>query len=69
MTRAGGAKLAGREGMLDALRALKRSTETVGVEDHAALATLNISGRGGLIALLATHPALEERIARLESAR
>lgn len=65
---AGGAQLAGSASMIDALKALKRSTETVGVEEHASVATLKISGQsGGLMALLATHPPLEERIARLEA--
>ena len=67
---AGGAKLAGSASMIDALKALKRSIETIGVEEHASIATLKISGQsGGLMALLATHPPLEERIARLETLR
>jgi heat shock protein HtpX len=64
----GGARLAGRGGMIDALKALKRSSERVGVEEHAAVATLKISGApGGFLALLSTHPPLDERIARLEA--
>lgn len=67
---AGGAKLAGSASMIDALKALKRSTETIGLEEHASVATLKISGKsGGLMMLLATHPPLEERIARLEAMR
>jgi heat shock protein HtpX len=67
---AGGAKLAGSAGMIDALKALKRSMESIGVEEHASVATLKISGKsGGLMALLATHPPLDERIARLETLR
>jgi len=67
---AGGAKLAGSASMIDALKALKRSSETIGVEEHASLATLKISGSpSGFMALLATHPPLEARIARLESMR
>jgi heat shock protein HtpX len=65
---AGGAKLAGNASMIEALKALKRSLETIGVEGHAALATLKISGSpSGFMALLATHPPLDSRIARLES--
>jgi len=67
---AGGARLAGRDNMLTALRRLKVIHE--GGADHAgppnpALQALQISGpSGGLMALLATHPPIEERIARLE---
>ena len=67
---AGGAKLAGSASMIDALKALKKSVETIGVEEHASLATLKISGSpSGLMALLATHPPLDARITRLESMR
>ncbi len=66
----GGAKLAGNESMIDALKALKKSAEIVGVEEHASLATLKISGSPRrFMALLATHPPIESRIARLESLR
>jgi heat shock protein HtpX len=67
---AGGARLAGRDNMLTALRRLKAIHE--GGADHAgppnpSLQALQISGpSGGLMALLATHPPIEERIARLE---
>jgi heat shock protein HtpX len=66
---AGGASLAGRGKMIGALQVLRRTYEG-GVEDSrgAALSTLKISGRGGLFALLSTHPPLEERIARLQAA-
>lgn len=63
---AGGARLAGREQMLGALRALKRTVELAAVENKPTLATLKISGRsGGLLALLSTHPPMEARIAAL----
>jgi heat shock protein HtpX len=64
----GGARLAGREKMIDALEGLRRSVGTVETEQHASVAALKISGKqGGLMALLATHPPLEERIARLKA--
>ncbi len=68
---AGGARLAGRENMIDALRALGRlyNPEVAAVEAQRAQAfqSLKISGHpGGLMALFATHPPLGERIARLE---
>jgi heat shock protein HtpX len=62
----GGAELAGRQKMLDALRALQRSTEP---EDTRApsLASLKISHRStGFQALFASHPPLALRIKRLE---
>jgi heat shock protein HtpX len=68
---AGGARLAGRENMIDALRALKRlhDPELAAAEAHRAQSfqSLKISGEPkGFLALLATHPPLEQRIARLE---
>ena len=66
---AGGAAIAGRGRMIGALQALRRAYDR-GAEDPrgAALSTLKISGRGGLFALLSTHPPLEERIAKLQAA-
>jgi heat shock protein HtpX len=68
---AGGARLAGRESMVDALRALRRlhDPELAAAEaQHAqAFQSLKISGQPrGFLALLATHPPIEQRIARLE---
>ncbi|OGH60363.1 MAG: zinc metalloprotease HtpX [Candidatus Lindowbacteria bacterium RIFCSPLOWO2_12_FULL_62_27] len=66
---AGGARVAGRDKMIDALKALMGSERMVD-KGNEALATLKISGRpSGFMALFATHPALEDRIRRLESAR
>lgn len=62
---AGGARLSGREKMIAALEGLRRG---VGIVDKRApsLAAFKISGqRGGLMALLSTHPPLDVRIARL----
>jgi heat shock protein HtpX len=68
---AGGARLAGRQNMIDALRALQRlqNPEAVAAEaqEHQAFQALKISGpRSGFLHLFASHPPLEERIARLE---
>ena len=64
---AGGAKLAGRDRMVAALQSLQRTME---LNDHAepAVAAMKISSqrKGGLMALLSTHPPLEDRIARLQ---
>jgi heat shock protein HtpX len=69
---AGGAQFAGRDNMIDALRALQRQfdPQVAAAEAHRAQSfqSLKISGRaGGLMALLSSHPPLEERIARLEA--
>ena len=62
---AGGATYAGREKMRAALQRLSSYSERIDTS-QAALATLKISGKtGGLMALLSTHPPLEERIRRL----
>jgi len=62
---AGGARLAGRGNMIDALRALQRAV--TGVEPAPqAIAAFRISNPQGLSRLFMSHPPLEERIARLE---
>ncbi len=64
----GGARLAGRESMIQALQALQR---TIGAVDDAqpAVAAMKISSRpSGFMKLFSTHPALEDRIARLRQA-
>ena len=68
---AGGARLAGRQNMIGALRALQRlyDPEAVAAEaqQHQAFQAFKISGpRSGILRLFASHPPLEERIARLE---
>ncbi len=64
---AGGARLAGREKMIAALQELQRRYEPL--DPKPAYATLKIAGKsGGLLALFASHPPLEDRIARLRAA-
>jgi heat shock protein HtpX len=63
----GGAKLAGRERMIAALRRLQANQQLVETQ-HEALATLKINGAQRWLALQATHPPLAERIAALERA-
>lgn len=65
----GGAKLTGRSKMIAALKRLQSNTQLVD-DSQQNLATLKISDRhrGGIAALLSTHPTLTERIARLERA-
>lgn len=67
---AGGATLVGKGKMIGALASLQRSMNQMVQlpEEPKALASFKIStpGRSGLMALLASHPPLEERIARLK---
>jgi heat shock protein HtpX len=69
---AGGARYAGRSNMISALRALEsvheQGADAIG-QPHPAFQALKISGKSGFGNLLATHPPLEERIARLEQMR
>ena len=64
---AGGASLAGRGAMIHALESLGASKELVDTSDKA-VATLKIAGGPGFMRLFASHPPLEERIARLREA-
>ncbi len=68
---AGGARLAGRENMINALRALRRlydpEVATAEAQRAPSFQSLKISGHpGGFLALFASHPPIEVRIARLE---
>ncbi|HAN05783.1 MAG TPA: protease HtpX [Elusimicrobia bacterium] len=63
---AGGAELAGRQKMIGALEALQRTTALVDLTGKESLATLKISGKRKF-SLFATHPPLDERIARLKA--
>lgn len=65
----GGAKLAGRDSMISALEALKRSQEVVDQRyEKPAFQAFKISNpkKHGLRQLFATHPPLEERIEKLK---
>ncbi|MBU6376252.1 MAG: protease HtpX [Bdellovibrionales bacterium] len=64
----GGARLAGREKMISALEGLRRTYELIDTRAQPAVQSLKISGRGKIFALFSSHPSLEDRIARLESA-
>ena len=64
---AGGAALAGREKMIGALEALRRTVEYADLTHKESLSTLKISGKPRF-SLFASHPSLEERIERLKSA-
>ncbi len=66
---AGGAKLAGRDSMIQALQGLQRSFEGVDPSAQPAIQALKISSRpGGIMRFFSTHPPLEERIERLKNA-
>jgi heat shock protein HtpX len=64
---AGGARLGGRERMIGALEALKRTVEIQDPHPQPAIATLKINNQVGLMRFFSTHPPLDERIARLRS--
>jgi heat shock protein HtpX len=62
-----GAKLAGRPKMIAALEALKNHTGLI-ARDDSPVAAFKINGRArGMMALLSTHPPLEDRIMRLKT--
>jgi heat shock protein HtpX len=63
---AGSAKISGKANMIAALKALQKNVERIEPAQEA-VATLKISGKpSGILALLSTHPPLEDRIARLQ---
>lgn len=65
---AGGAALAGRGNMIAALQRLQQTHELVDTR-QASLATMKISGVSSWMALMSTHPPLEQRIAALQQLR
>ncbi len=64
---AGGARLAGKESMIAALRALQNLQEVRDPRENPAMAAFKIShpSKRGLLRLFASHPPLEDRIERL----
>jgi len=66
---AGGARLAGRENMISALQALAGTQQLVDNRNQNFSSFKISSGRrGGLAFLMSTHPPLEDRIKRLQTA-
>lgn len=63
---AGGAKFAGREKMVNALKQLKSTFESVN-NSQSNMRCMKISSKGSFMALLSTHPSLDDRIAALEN--
>ena len=63
----GGARLAGRQKMADALRALKRVSEPEDLPGEFAAFGISGGMGGGLKKLFMSHPPLDERIAALEA--
>jgi heat shock protein HtpX len=67
---AGGARLAGRERMVAALEKLRRTYEIADDGTRPAVAAFKISGgKKSWLQAFASHPPLEDRIARLREAR
>lgn len=66
---AGGARLAGKESMISALKSLNALKTNADPKQSEAIAAFKISrtGKKGILSLFSTHPPLEERIERLES--
>ena len=62
---AGGASLAGREKMIQALKALQAGIHQVDTS-HQSISTLKISNKSSFLRFWSTHPPLKDRIHRLE---
>lgn len=64
----GGASLSSHVNMISALERLKANHQIPQTEDQPAIASFKISGKAaGLLKLFATHPDLEDRIAKLRA--
>lgn len=67
---AGGASLGGRDKMIAALKRLQSEFERPMEENKSPVAAMQISNRSkSLLSMLSTHPSLENRIQRLQTAR
>jgi len=65
---AGSAGLAGRDKMISALEALRKTARYADLTGNASVATMKIAGKPkGFFGLFATHPPLEARIERLKA--
>jgi heat shock protein HtpX len=62
---AGGARLAGKEKMLSALRKLEMMHKGIAPQEADSFATMKIAGGGTFMKLFSTHPPLEARIKAL----
>lgn len=65
---AAGAQLAGRNNMINALEALRRSQGAASMPESLAAFGISPSARSGIARLFASHPPLDERIRALKSA-
>ena len=65
---AGSAKVAGRDKMIAALQQLKNSTQLID-NSQATLRCMKIADKGSFMALLSTHPSLDDRISALQNYR
>lgn len=63
-----GAQLAGRNNMINALEALRRSEGAASMPESMAAFGISPSARSGIARLFASHPPLDERIRALKSA-
>ncbi|MCX7905195.1 MAG: protease HtpX [Elusimicrobiales bacterium] len=62
----GGARLAGKDKMIAALRKLKKTIERADLTQNEAIYAFKISSSSKFMKLFSTHPPLDERIRRLE---
>lgn len=65
----GGARLAGRDNMIAALRRLQMTYEQTAMPEKLTAFAISGNGRQGLARFFASHPSLDDRIAALQSSR